>query len=79
MASRRYCRGRRIGRIDVTMRIDPEHTDPFTGAMGRVADAGDRADRDRMIAAEHERKAALVHDPFDLAGEQSRRAAISAR
>src|SRR5947209_6236488 len=62
-----YVAGRRgQRRVDVAVRVDPDHPGRLAA---RPPDAGDRAHRDRVVAAEHQRKRALRDDVVDDSGQ----------
>ena len=56
----------RLRRVEVAVRVDPDHAARL--ARGR-RESGKRPDRDRMVAAEHEREGALPHRLLDERGE----------
>ena len=52
----------RLGRVEVAVRVDPDHAARLPRGGG---EAGERPDRDRVVAAEHERARAVAHRLLD--------------
>ncbi len=57
----------RLGRVEIAVRVDPDHA---AGLPRRGGEAGERADRDRVVAAEHERPRAFAHGLLDQRRER---------
>ena len=57
----------RLGRVEVAVRVDPDHA---ARLPCRGGEAGERADRDRVVAAEHERPRAFAHGLLDQRRER---------
>ena len=56
----------RLGRVEIAVGVDPDDATRLTRGRG---EAGQRPDRDRVVAAEHERQRAVAHVCLDERGE----------